>query len=38
MAEQDHNQKRRYEKPEIKQVDLRPEEAVLAACKSSTGH
>jgi hypothetical protein len=29
--------KRRYEKPEITQVALRPEEAVLAACKASTG-
>ena len=30
-------EKRRYEKPDIKQVALRPEEAVLAACKASTG-
>lgn len=31
------NDKRPYVKPDIKQVALRPEEAVLAACKSSTG-
>jgi len=37
MEPHDQNGKRRYEKPEIKQVALRPEEAVLAACKSSTG-
>jgi len=37
MEEQDNTRKRRYEKPEITQVDLRPEEAVLAACKASTG-
>ena len=35
--EQQNDQKRAYVKPEIKQVALRPEEAVLAACKSSTG-
>jgi len=28
--------KRRYEKPELTQVSLRPEEAVLGVCKSST--
>ena len=37
MDQQDDTLKRRYEKPDIKQVDLRPEEAVLAACTSSTG-
>ena len=37
MEQRDNDRKRRYEKPEIKQVDLRPEEAVLAACKASTG-
>lgn len=26
-----------YQKPEIKQVDLVPEEAVLSACKLDTG-
>jgi hypothetical protein len=29
--------KRAYAKPEIKQVELRPEEAVLGACKASSG-
>jgi hypothetical protein len=29
--------KRPYEKPEIKQVALRPEEAVLGACKATSG-
>jgi hypothetical protein len=29
--------KRPYVKPEIKQVALRPDEAVLGACKSITG-
>lgn len=29
--------KRPYVKPEIKQVALRPDEAVLGACKSSSG-
>ena len=29
--------KRPYEKPEVKQVTLRPEEAVLGACKGSVG-
>ena len=28
--------KRRYEKPELTQVSLRPEEAVLGVCKSAT--
>ncbi|HEY7499277.1 MAG TPA: hypothetical protein VH740_12225 [Vicinamibacterales bacterium] len=30
-------EKRSYAKPEIKQVALRPEEAVLGACKASSG-
>jgi hypothetical protein len=37
MAEQTHDDphsKKRYEKPEITQVSLRPEEAVLGACKA----
>lgn len=35
--EQDkHEKKKQYTKPTIKQVDLRPEEAVLGFCKSST--
>jgi hypothetical protein len=29
--------KQPYEKPEIKQVALRPEEAVLGACKTTSG-
>ena len=29
--------KRPYVKPEIKQVALRPEEAVLGACKATSG-
>lgn len=29
--------KRLYQKPEISRVPLRPEEAVLGSCKSSTG-
>lgn len=29
-------QKKPYAKPEVKQVQLRPEEAVLGACKSTT--
>ena len=29
--------KRPYGKPEIKQVSLKPEEAVLGACKASAG-
>ena len=28
--------KRRYEKPELTQVSLRPEEAVLGVCKSAS--
>jgi len=27
--------KKRYSKPEVKQIDLRPEEAVLGNCKTS---
>jgi hypothetical protein len=30
-------EKRPYEKPVVKQVELRPEEAVLGACKGSAG-
>jgi hypothetical protein len=37
MANEKNEEKRPYAKPEIKQVALRPEEAVLAACKASTG-
>ena len=29
------DQKKRYVKPELRQVDLRPEEAVLGNCKTS---
>ena len=36
MADQ-HEVKKPYAKPEIKQVALRPEEAVLAACKAAQG-
>lgn len=37
MDNDNPNDKRPYEKPSIKQVDLRPEEAVLGACKTSSG-
>lgn len=37
MEDNDKGEKRRYEKPDVKQVALRPEEAVLGACKASTG-
>ena len=37
MADEQNDVKRPYEKPEIKQVALRPDEAVLGACKSATG-
>jgi hypothetical protein len=37
MEEKKTNEKRRYEKPDVKQVALRPEEAVLGACKASSG-
>ena len=37
MADEPTNEKREYAKPEIKQVALRPDEAVLGACKASTG-
>ncbi len=30
--------KKKYEKPELKRVLLRPEEAVLGACKNSAAH
>ena len=31
------NKKRHYEKPQLQEVKLVPEEAVLAACKTATG-
>lgn len=37
MSEEQKDGKRPYVKPEIKQVALRPEEAVLGACKASAG-
>ena len=37
MADEPKNEKREYAKPEIKQVALRPDEAVLGACKASSG-
>jgi hypothetical protein len=37
MDNETPDKKRPYEKPEVKQVALRPEEAVLGACKGSTG-
>lgn len=37
MDNENHGEKRPYEKPEVKQVALRPEEAVLGACKTSSG-
>jgi hypothetical protein len=35
-SEGDLRHKKTYAKPEIRQVSLRPEEAVLGACKSSS--
>lgn len=32
----DTKEKKRYEKPQVKQVVLKPEEAVLGACKTTT--
>ena len=37
MADEPNDEKREYTKPEIKQVALRPDEAVLGACKASSG-
>ena len=37
MDNQTNGVKRPYAKPEIKQVALRPDEAVLGACKASSG-
>ena len=37
MPNEKHEDKRPYVKPEITQVALRPEEAVLGACKASSG-
>jgi hypothetical protein len=37
MPDEPKNEKREYVKPEIKQVALRPDEAVLGACKASSG-
>ena len=37
MGDDQNGEKRQYVKPEIKQVALRPEEAVLGACKASSG-
>ena len=37
MENESNGVKRPYTKPEIKQVALRPEEAVLGACKAATG-
>lgn len=31
------NKKKHYEKPQLQEVKLVPEEAVLAACKTSSG-
>lgn len=31
------NKKRHYEKPQLQEVKLVPEEAVLAACKTASG-
>ena len=33
----EEQQKQRYEKPAVKRFPLRPEEAVLGHCKTSTG-
>ena len=37
MEDETNGVKRPYTKPEIKQVALRPEEAVLGACKATSG-
>ena len=37
MADEPNGEKRLYVKPEVKQVALRPDEAVLGACKASSG-
>ena len=37
MENESNGVKRPYPKPEIQQVALRPEEAVLGACKSTSG-
>ena len=37
MENEANGAKRPYSKPEIKQVALRPEEAVLGACKATSG-
>ena len=37
MDHEQNSTKRPYAKPEIKQVALRPEEAVLGACKGTGG-
>jgi hypothetical protein len=37
MIDEQDRKKRPYAKPEIKQVALRPEEAVLGACKGTGG-
>ena len=33
MSTKDNSMKKQYKKPEIKRVELRPEEAVLGFCK-----
>jgi hypothetical protein len=35
-AKKNREGKRRYERPELTQVSLRPEEAVLGVCKSAS--
>ena len=35
MSTKDNSMKKQYKKPEIKRVELRPEEAVLGFCKTS---
>lgn len=35
--EEQQQEKKPYQKPEIRRFPLRPEEAVLGACKSSAG-
>jgi len=37
MDSEQNGTRRPYEKPEIKQVALRPDEAVLGACKAASG-
>jgi hypothetical protein len=35
LSKKNNNTKKQYEKPQIKRVELRPEEAVLGFCKTT---